>query len=57
MFQKALALGRKLHMHFALVISTAVLLDETPLREPVHQFDNAVVLELEPLGEIRDARS
>jgi hypothetical protein len=57
MFQNVLALGRKLYMYFALVIRTAGLLDETPLREPVHQLDGAVVLKLETLGEICDARS
>jgi hypothetical protein len=56
MLQNPLALGRKLHVHFTLVISTADLLDETPLREPFHQFDGAVVMELETLSEIRDAR-
>ena len=53
--QNALTLRRKLHMYFTLVIRTAGFLNETPLGEPLHQFDGAVVLELETLGEIRDA--
>ena len=48
--------GGELHMHLAPVLVAAGARDQALLHQPVHQLDRAVMLDLQALGKIGDAR-
>ena len=55
--QYLFALGSQRKQHLAPVLASAVPPHVTARRQPVHQFDRAVVLNLHPLRQFADSRT